>query len=180
MRVWRAHEHRVRHPAQCDVVGKAASAGQQPKIFLAPHRLPDTRSAYRRPHPFLPNSPLMAAPLLCLPTHHVVATWTGNWAWIKHIEEKIERISITDCEADCLRLPHQIVRQRRVIIITKQDKPIADGGYRHFWADGRNGHDLRRPHQPDRRRGMDRDGPTSDAQGGSNPRPEACRGHLHH
>ena len=86
MRVWRAHEHRVRHPAQCDVVGKAASAGQQPKIFLAPHRLPDTRSAYRRPHPFLPSSPLMAAPLLCLPTHHVVATWTGNWAWIKHMD----------------------------------------------------------------------------------------------
>ena len=74
------------------------------------------------------HSPLTAAPLLCLPTHHVVATWTGNWAWIKHIEEEIERISIADFEADCLRLPDQIVRQRRVIIITKQDKPIADGG----------------------------------------------------
>ena len=123
MRMRRAHEHRVRHSAQCDVVGKAASAGQQPKIFLAPHRLPDTRSAYRRPHPFLHLQ--LAAPLLCLPTHHVVATWTGNWAWIKHMDEDIERISIADFEADCLRLLDQIVRQRRSIIITKQDKPIA-------------------------------------------------------
>ena len=33
------------------------------------------------------------------------------------MDEDIERISIADFEADCLRLLDQIVRQRRVIII---------------------------------------------------------------
>ena len=86
VRVWRAHEHRVRHSAQCDVVGKAASADQQPEIFLAPHRLPDTRSAYRRPHPFLPSWPLTAHRYCACPhvtsrlhgreTGHGSSTWT--------------------------------------------------------------------------------------------------------
>ncbi|MGA8757123.1 MAG: hypothetical protein WB611_12500 [Stellaceae bacterium] len=31
-----------------------------------------------------------------------------------------------DFEADCLRLLDQIARQRRSIIITKQDKPVAE------------------------------------------------------
>ena len=76
MRMRRAHDHRVRHSAQCDVVGKAASAGQQPKIFLAPHRLPDTRSAYRRPHPSL----LSSSPHRYCACPHLMwePTWTEN------------------------------------------------------------------------------------------------------
>ena len=42
------------------------------------------------------------------------------------MDEDTERISISDFEADCLRLLDQIARQRRSIIITKQDKPIAN------------------------------------------------------
>lgn len=41
------------------------------------------------------------------------------------MDSDIERISIADFEADCLRLLDQVVRQRRSIVITKEDKPIA-------------------------------------------------------
>ena len=114
MRVRRAHDHRVRHSAQCDVVGKAASARSAAENL--PCAAPAARYPFRLPSPASVSPPKLAAdgpPLLCLPAHHVVATWTGNWAWIKHMDEDIERISIADFEADCLRLLDQIVRQRR-------------------------------------------------------------------
>jgi diketogulonate reductase-like aldo/keto reductase len=42
MGVRRAHDHGMPQTRQSDVVAKAASAGQQPKILLAPHRLANT------------------------------------------------------------------------------------------------------------------------------------------
>ena len=42
MGMGRAHDHGMRHLRQADIVGKAASAGEKTKIFLAPHRLPNT------------------------------------------------------------------------------------------------------------------------------------------
>ena len=39
MGVGRAHDHGMRHLRQADIVGKAASAGEETKILLAPHRL---------------------------------------------------------------------------------------------------------------------------------------------
>jgi hypothetical protein len=38
----RADDHRMRRLCQADIVGKAASASEKPKVLLAPHRLPNT------------------------------------------------------------------------------------------------------------------------------------------
>ena len=42
MSVRRAHDHGMRQLRQADIVGKAASAGEETEIFLAPHRLTNT------------------------------------------------------------------------------------------------------------------------------------------
>jgi hypothetical protein len=39
MGMWRAHDHGMRQLWQMDIVGEAASAGQETKILLAPNRL---------------------------------------------------------------------------------------------------------------------------------------------
>ena len=41
------------------------------------------------------------------------------------MDSDIERISIVDFEANCLRLLDQVVGERRSIVITKENKPIA-------------------------------------------------------
>jgi hypothetical protein len=49
--MWRAHNHGMRQLGQADIVGEAASAGQETKILLAPNRLTDTvRHGARRVH----------------------------------------------------------------------------------------------------------------------------------
>ena len=40
-------------------------------------------------------------------------------------DDNFARISITDFEANCLRLLDQVAQQRRPLIITKEGKPIA-------------------------------------------------------
>ena len=57
MGVRRAHHHRMRQLRQNDVVGKAAPAGQQAKILLAPHRLTDAVAhTARRVHMLHPEN----------------------------------------------------------------------------------------------------------------------------
>ena len=51
MGVGRAHDHRMRQLRQTYIVGKAASAGEETKILLAPHRLTNAvRHVARRVH----------------------------------------------------------------------------------------------------------------------------------
>jgi hypothetical protein len=49
--MWRAHDHGMRQLWQMDIVGEAASAGQETKILLAPNRLTNAvRHGTRRVH----------------------------------------------------------------------------------------------------------------------------------
>ena len=126
------------------------------------------------------------APRCCARRH--ITSWlhgreTGHGSSTSR--RNIERISIADFEADCLRLLDQIVRQRRSIIITKHDKPLAkmmpmEEGIDIFGRMAGTATICGDLISPIEDAGWTGDGPTSDAKGGSNPRPEACRGHLHH
>ncbi len=46
----RTHKHGMRHPRQDDIIAKPPAPGQQPKILLAPHRLPDAGRIRACPH----------------------------------------------------------------------------------------------------------------------------------
>ena len=43
MRMRRAHHRRIGLTRQAEIVAEAALAGEQPRVFLAPHRLADGR-----------------------------------------------------------------------------------------------------------------------------------------
>jgi prevent-host-death family protein len=111
----------MRHPRQDEIVAKAAAAGQQPKILLAPDRLTYAGALYHRPH----HASSSRRSRLWRLVRNVFRRYmvTTRLLWTSNMD--IKHVPAANFKAECLRLLDEVASTRRPIIVTKRGKPVA-------------------------------------------------------